>query len=224
MARRLPPPASSRWRMNAERAALSSAPRSECRLGISCGTRATNQTARAGRWDGVRMQDYIADRPHDDRGRVPVAQHHRRHVALPPLVEELVVVVAVLARVPAVEGLLHEQHAEPVASVDKCARDRVVRRADRVVAIGLQQLDPPLLGAADRLGAERAVVVVHAPTMQLEAAAVEHEAFRCVEREGADPKRRHLLIDRRLLLDGGGRRERHGRAIERRLVGAPSLH
>jgi len=87
----------------------------------------------------VAVGDLVADAPEDDRGRVPVAEHHRGDVALPPILKEEVVVVGILAGVPAIEGLLHQQHAQTIARVDKRARDRVVRRPDRIVPVRLEQ-------------------------------------------------------------------------------------
>ena len=87
---------------------------------------------------------------------------------------------------PAVEGLVHHEHAQPVTRREEGGRHRVVRRADRIVAVGLEQLDSARLGTVDGGGAERAVIVMHTAAAQRDRLAVESKAEGGVPREGAD--------------------------------------
>ena len=111
------------------------------------------------------LGDFVADAPEDHAGMVAVAQDHGVQIALPPVLEEPVVVVGVLALLPAVEGFVHDQHAQPVAGVEEGRRGRIVAGADGIEAAGLQQLDAALLGAVNGRRAQRPVVVVHAAAL-----------------------------------------------------------
>ncbi len=135
--------------------------------------------------------DLVADAPHDDAGMIAVAQHHRAEVALPPVGEVRVIVLRVggLLALPLIEGLVHHQHAQAVARVEKRGRGRVVAGADGVEAVRLHQLDAALLGAIDRGGAEQAVVVVQAAALQLDALAVDAQAALRVHFHSADAER-----------------------------------
>ena len=112
--------------------------------------------------------------------------HHRLDVALPPFREGQGVVEGALALGPHVEGLVHDQHAEPVAGVQHGRAERVVGAADRVEPGVLEQLDAALLGAGDRRRAEDAVVVVDARAAQLDGLAVDPQPVLGVEPQRPD--------------------------------------
>ena len=98
------------------------------------------------------------DGPEHDARVVLGSADHGGQVAPPPRVEVHVVVVRVLAVLEAIESLVHDEHAQPIAGVEEGRRDGVVARADRVVAEVLQVLDAALLSPRDRGGAQRTIV------------------------------------------------------------------
>ena len=132
------------------------------------------------------LRDLVADRVEDDARVVDVLAHHRLDVALPPLREVERRVEVGLALGPHVGQLVHDEDAVPVAGVEHRPAHRVVRAAQRVEARLLQQLDAPLLGAADRRRAEDAVVGVDARAAELDRLAVDPQPTLGVERQGPD--------------------------------------
>ena len=98
------------------------------------------------------------DGPEHDARVVLGSADHGGQVTPPPRVEVHVVVVRVLAVLEAIESLVHDEHAQPIAGVEEGRRDGVVARADRVVAEVLQVLDAALLSPRDRGGAQRTIV------------------------------------------------------------------
>ena len=98
------------------------------------------------------------DRPKHDARVVLRSADHGGQIAPPPLIKVHVVVVGVLPVLEAIERLVHDEHAQPVAGVEEGRRDGVVARADRIVAEVLQVLDAALLSAGDRGGAQRTIV------------------------------------------------------------------
>ena len=124
-----------------------------------------------------RFLDLVADAPNDDRGVIAIAEHHRRGVRPPPLVELARHVVLDLGRLPDVEGLVEHQQSQAVARVEERLGRHVVRRADGIEACGLQQLDATCLGAIEGRGAKRPVVVVHAAPGQLDGHAVQQKSL-----------------------------------------------
>ena len=118
---------------------------------------------------------------------IAVAQDHALQIALPPLLEVEVVVLRILvARLPAVEGLVDDEHPEAVAGIEEITRRRIVAGADRVEAAGLQHLDAALFGAGNACRSERAVVVMHASAAKLDALAVHAQALRGIDFDLAD--------------------------------------
>ena len=135
----------------------------------------------------------VANGPHDDGGGVDVTRDGLLDVVLCPrlvgvvaheiglahgLAEETTVVVgvAVLALVPAVEDFLVHEHALLLADLDEGAGGRIVRGADGVATHLLEDAHLALDGGAGVHGAEGALVVVHADAMDLEVLTVEVEA------------------------------------------------
>ena len=98
------------------------------------------------------------DGPEHDARVVLGSADHGGQVTPPPRVEVHVVVVRVLAVLEAIESLVHDEHAQPIAGVEEGRRDGVVARADRIVAEVLQVLDAALLSPRDRGGAQRTIV------------------------------------------------------------------
>ena len=118
----------------------------------------------------------VARRPAEDAGVAAVAAYERAQVLLPPLVDQLVVVVRVLLVAPAVEGLVDDQQAQLVAGPQEGLRGRVVRGAHGVESALLQQAHLAVLGFVVRGRAEHAVVVVDAGAVELQRLAVEQQA------------------------------------------------
>ncbi len=134
--------------------------------------------------DAVRgdlLRNLVADAPDDHTRMVAVATHHRRQVLPPPALEIGGVVIWVLGRLPSVESLFHDQHAELVACVEHGRRGRVVRGPYGIEAAGLQQLDLALFRAIDRGCAKQAVVVMHAAAAQLVWLAVDPQPLKRID-------------------------------------------
>jgi hypothetical protein len=114
--------------------------------------------------------------------------YHGADITTPPPPKVLVVVVGVLARVPAVKRFLHEHHTELVARSNKRLRHGVVGRSNRVVSVGLERLDTPLVCTVDDLAAECAVVVVNAAALEFHRHAVELKSTGGCERRVSHAK------------------------------------
>ncbi|MBQ1754921.1 MAG: hypothetical protein II002_08290, partial [Bacteroidales bacterium] len=95
-------------------------------------------------------------------GVVVVLVHHVGQVLPPPLIEVFHIVVQGLVDVPVVDVFVHDQHAQPVADLQRGLGAGVVGRAQGVVAVLLQNADPALQGVGMAGGAQQAVVVVDA--------------------------------------------------------------
>ena len=102
------------------------------------------------------------------------------------------VVIWILARFPAIECLVDHEHPQPVASVEEINRRRIVAGADCIKAIGLEYFDPTLLGARNRSGPERSVVVMDTSSAQFDALAINPQPLRCVEFQFAKAKMNRL--------------------------------
>ena len=161
--------------------------------------------------------DLVADGVHDDRGMVEVLGHHRLDVVAPPVGEPSGIVVVALGLGPHVEGLVHDEHPQPVAGVEHRLAHRMVCAAQRVEPGGFEQFDPAFLGALERGRADDAVVVVHARATQLHGLPVDSQASRHVDLEG--PNAEPLIGPVDLLAV----QEQQGPApVEGRRLGAPA--
>ncbi len=148
---------------------------------------------------------------------VLVLGHHVGQVLAPPLVEVVHVVVLRLVDVPVVDVLVHDQHAQAVAGVEKGARAGVMRAPDGVVALRQHKLDLALLGVGPGTGAQDAVVVVDAGPLQDHALAVEEKTV-VAPLQAADAKGGQGLVAAAVLgLEG------HAAEVERGVGGAPQL-
>ena len=140
---------------------------------------------------GQALKDLVTQRVHDNRGSVLVPLGHSLHVILSPghaglaaqdvvalgdgHVEPLGVVlgVAVLGQSPGVEGLVDEHDALAVGDLHQLGSGGVMGNADGVAAHLLEDLHLALDGAVPGLGAQSALVVVHAHALETGGYAVE---------------------------------------------------
>ena len=120
--------------------------------------------------------------PGDDGGMVAVAQHHGVDITLPPILEELRIVVLCFALGPDIEGLVEDQEAETVASVQKGGRRRIVGSAHGVEARGLEQFNLPFFSPIECGGSKWPIVMMHAAAHQLDGLTIQKKAF--VDRPG----------------------------------------
>ena len=116
------------------------------------------------------LGDFVADAPEDDAGMIAVAAQFGAPILLVPVVEEQMIIVFGFAAFPAVEGLIHDDHAQAVAEIEQFRGGRIVAGANGVAAHLLQDFDLPLQGADVDGGAQRAEVVVVADAVQAERA------------------------------------------------------
>ena len=114
--------------------------------------------------------------------------------ALPPLLDVQVVVVGGLAQAPHVEGLVDDEHSQPVTGVKQGGRGRIVRATQGVEAGRLHQLDLAFLGPVVAGGAQEAMVVVHIAALELHRHAVQAEAVGGVDRDRADAEAGGLAV------------------------------
>lgn len=121
-----------------------------------------------------------------------------------------------LAHRPRVVGLIHHEHAEPVAGVQHGLADRVVRAPERVEPGLLEQLHAPFVRAGDGRRADDTVVVVDAGAAQLDRLAVDPQSVVGIELERADPEG-----NARFIADTGGVPDGDRRSVERRRIDAP---
>ena len=112
---------------------------------------------------------------------VAVAEHHRREIALPVVPEELCVVVHVLGQLPHIGEFVHHQQAQLVAGVQEMAGRRIVGAAHGVEAGVLELAHAAVFRRAVGLGAEQAVVMVHAASLEEQRFTVELKPFRGVD-------------------------------------------
>ena len=140
-----------------------------------------------------RFADLVARGVQDDARVVVVLVHHVGDVLLPPLVKVRHIVVFRFVDVPVVDVLVHHQHTEAVARVQQCFRARIVRAADGIVAVFLQQADAALLALRIAARAEDALVVVDARALHNDALAVEENAL-FTPRKRADAEGLQVLV------------------------------
>ena len=174
---------------------------------------------------GHALEDLITQRVHDDGGGVLVLVDHGLDVILGPghaglaaqdvvvlgdgHVEPLGVVlgVAVLGQSPGVEGLVDEHDALAVGNLHQLRSGGVMGDADGVAAHLLQNLHLALDGAVPGLGAQSALVVVHAHALELGGLAVELKTSGVVELGPAEAELGgigvHHLVVHQHLGDGG---------------------
>src|SRR5271165_1205928 len=110
----------------------------------------------------LQLGDLIADSPDHNGGMIAIAQHHRRYISLPPFIKIAAIVKLNLVRLPGIERFVQYQQPEPVASVQKCWRWRVVSCSYGIMSGSFQQLYLSLLRAIESCRSQRSVVVVNA--------------------------------------------------------------
>jgi len=81
--------------------------------------------------------------------------------------------------------LVHDEHPQPVARIEKLGRWRIVRTADRVRSHRLQPPNPPFPQRIGNGDAHARMILMIASALDLERLAVEEKALVGVEAEGA---------------------------------------
>ncbi len=145
------------------------------------------------------LGDFVADAPHHDGRVVSVTADQHARVLLVPGIEQQAVVVRRLARAPDVERLVHDEDPFLVGVILQLGSGRIVARADRVRPHLDQHVDLPVQRAFVQRRAERAEIVVHAHTLNIEPFAVDGKPVG-VERQRADAERRLVAIEHHAVL------------------------
>ena len=110
------------------------------------------------------------------------------------------IVAGILADVPHIEGLVQNQQAKPVASIQKGGRGGIVRATDRVETAGLEDFDFAFFGAVVRPGAKRPVVMMQTAALQFKRLAIEGKSAFEVEADLAKPERSDHTVEELLVL------------------------
>ena len=116
---------------------------------------------------------------------VIVLVHHVGHVLLPELVEEFHIVILGLVDIPVVDVLIHHQHSHAVANFQGGLGAGIVGGADGIVAVFLENPQPPFQGIGMAGGTQQAVVMVDAGTPENDSLSVHFHAV-IAPGQGAD--------------------------------------
>jgi hypothetical protein len=143
----------------------------------------------------IDTRNFVADAPHQHGGMIAIALHHGVEVALPPVLENDVVIVGILAIDPAIEGFIQYQHAQSVTGIEQGGRGWIVRRPQGSETGSLEQLDLAFLGPVERTRAEDPVVVVNAAAGQLVGLAIERQPLVCRPRQRAHAELGRHFVD-----------------------------
>ena len=128
------------------------------------------------------LGQFVADAPSGDAGVVAVAFQHAEQVALPPLVE----VVLVVARLPLVESLVDDDEAHLVAEVEKFGRRRIVGAADGVHPIRPEEFESSFHRTSGQGRAKTGIILMQAEALQFQRLSVQQETSVGCELHGAD--------------------------------------
>lgn len=99
-----------------------------------------------------------------------------------------------LGCVPAVKGLIHHIHTKAVTGIQQGAACRVMGAAHGVVTRLFHNADAAFLGIGKAAGAQNAIVVVDAPTAQLDRLAIDAQTGFCAPCQCADAERDGFLV------------------------------
>ncbi len=110
-------------------------------------------------------------------------------VCLVMLAEILVIILQTLRFQPLVEGLVDDEHAQPVAGLIKAFRCQIMGTTDGIETILFQQFHTVLVGTCDSGGTQQTIVVVDAATLQQHRLAVQLKALLGRNLNGADAER-----------------------------------
>src|ERR1035438_8824904 len=117
---------------------------------------------------------------------IAIAQNHAFEVTLPPVLEIKVIVLRILRVLPAVECLVQDHHAQPVARVQEIAGRRIVAGANRVIATRLEVLHTAFFGARNTRRTQWSIIMMHAPAVQLETLTIDAQTLRGIDLELAN--------------------------------------
>ena len=110
------------------------------------------------------------------------------------------IVVWILLRAPAIEGLVNDEHAYRVAGVEEGARRGIMAGADEVEPRLLHLANLANLGIVEGHCSQHTVVVVYASTIDEYFLSVEHKTVFGIERERTDAVLFHCIVDGRAIL------------------------
>ena len=141
----------------------------------------------------VGIIDLVADAPKEDAGVIAVAAHHVGHIAVDPLLEEVVGSVErwgadvpaldplALGKFPFVGSLVHHEQAEFVAKVIEDGCLRIVGAADGIDTNLLEVLEASTPHIVGHGSTERAGIVMQTDALDLHPAAIERKALVGIE-------------------------------------------
>ena len=130
--------------------------------------------------------DFISHAVEDDAGVVAVAQDAVAQVGVGPFLEMEVIVMFVFALGPAVEKLVHDEEAHPVAKVEELGGGGIVGGADGVDAEFLEDFETALPHGERHGCSDGSAIVVEADALELEVFSVQPEAGVRLELGAAD--------------------------------------
>src|SRR5271166_1614479 len=116
---------------------------------------------------------------------IAVAQHHRREVLLPPLIEVAGVIELNFVRLSHIERFIQHQDTDAIACIQERGGWRVMRRSHGIVTSRLEQLDSSFFSTVKSRRSEGSVVMMNAAADQLDGLPIEHQAF--IGRPGKRP-------------------------------------
>ncbi len=126
---------------------------------------------------------------------IAVPQHHTLDIFFRPVRKKPVIIVRLLRDFPTVKSLVHHQHAQAVAGIQKLLRGWVVAGADGIKAIGFHQFDAALFGTVESCSAQNTIVVMHAASTQNNPLAIQQKTFVGRKVQGTNTKLRFIHIN-----------------------------
>ena len=131
----------------------------------------------------------IAGGVHDDTGVIIVLLHHIFEILLPPVIHIGGIVMLGFVHIPAVNILIHHQHAQLVTRIEKILGGRVMGGTNSIVAGLLQDADAAFFHFRVGAGAENTVVMMNTGASDYGALSIESNAFFRRPCQGANAER-----------------------------------
>ena len=185
--------------------------------------------------DGMRIGivgiiDLVADAPKEDAGVIAVAAHHIGHIAVDPLLEEVVGAVErwgadvpaldplALGEFPFVGSLVHHEQTKFVAKVIEDGRLRIVGATDGIHTNLLEVLEATTPHIVGHGSTERAGIVMQTDALDLHPAAIERKALVGIELQGTQPDVDLIAVDGLIAFQ-----ERGAQQVEIGIVEVPAM-
>ena len=141
-----------------------------------------------------RFRHLVADGIQNHAGMAVILGNHSGQIILPVFGKNAGIVMVGLGCVPAVKGLIHDIHTKAVTGIQQGAACRVMGAAHGVITRLFHNADAAFLGIGKAAGAQNAIVVVDAPTAQLDRLAVDAQTGFCAPCQCADAERDGFLV------------------------------